>query len=659
MVWWNAESTINPTHEWFHAVDPDTWCSNLGEEHTGQVRTNCPQCPNLRFDMCGAVAYQDLPLYLYGRCADGCVVRDELEHRAKKFWDYYLIYLESDDDDSSRDAVEGGRIKNVELLNPRGIAVGDAGLYLYLAARRGHVDTAKMFLSKETVSAEVEEFGSTALHAAAEWGHLPMVQILIDGEADTMRRDRSGKTAIEQAMAAGETKIVERLLDCLSALQTTPTTAEHDDRIALREKASSWLEAVEIRDAIDRGDLWQLKHLLESNGSLDVNTLRLPSCRRRRPTSSESWMLPLHRAVMNHKSDPAILQLLLKRGADFTLVDADGNTGIHWAAASGYHQALHTWLRKKPWCTIYASSPRPVGHPEPPKDVYDSFFARATNKAGNTPLHLAIRYGTVAKIEALQEFYHDAYARNADGYTPLDFAAASGESGRSLISSELGRDLEGSTESSKRLLEKVQFLVLSREISTRGASLLQHVCHGMLCDAGGSDELVKKLLEDQDIKAYQEDAYGRSPLHLAVRSANPDIARLLLAHGGVDVNARDRDGMTALHTAVVAGRRSSVQLLLSHGVGVGVVDMQARDYNGRTALHHAAYFRLERIFRDLVAASAAGFNGELEQLVESRDMTNQRPYEIAESRGIIGVRGRFGTRQARERLLAPYYGIPV
>ncbi|KAK4208516.1 ankyrin repeat-containing domain protein [Rhypophila decipiens] len=340
------------------------------------------------------MAYRDLPLYLHVRCEYGCVqhvLRDELgpdsEARSlrKDFEDYldnvqHVLrddlergvrkYLEdslgADDDDSSReeelesldpncwrDYLDCLRIKNVELPNSGCIAAGDAGLYLYLAARRGHLDLAKKFLSKETVSAEVKEFGSTALHAAAEWGHLPMVGILIDGEADVMRRDRSGKTAIEQAMAAGESKI-----------------------------------------------------------------------------------------------------------------------------------------------------------------------------------------------------------------------------------------------------------------------------------------LVKKLLKNQDIKAYQEDAYGRWPLHLAVRSANPDIARLLLEHGGVDVNARDRDGMTALHTAVVAGRRSSLQLLLSHGVGVGVVDMQACDYNGRTALHLAAYFRHYDIYKDLVAASEARSSLHIRELSQSRDKTNKRAHEIAESRGI-------------------------
>jgi len=89
------------------------------------------------------------------------------------------------------------------------------------------------------------------------------------------------------------------------------------------------------------------------------------------------------------------------------------------------------------------------------------------------------------------------------------------------------------------------------------------------------------LAKEADVNAKDED--GRTPLHLAVESANRDIIQLLLDKGA-DINAKDeKSGSTALHYAVRFSKRETAELLIARGA-----DINARDKQGHTPLYVAA-----------------------------------------------------------------------
>jgi ankyrin repeat protein len=76
-------------------------------------------------------------------------------------------------------------------------------------------------------------------------------------------------------------------------------------------------------------------------------------------------------------------------------------------------------------------------------------------------------------------------------------------------------------------------------------------------------------------------SYGFTPLHLATRYGNRDIAQRLLDHGA-DVNVKDNYGSTPLHGAAYKGYKEVAELLL-----VKDADINAKNNADRTPLDYA------------------------------------------------------------------------
>eukprot|EP01087_Luapelamoeba_hula_P002298 TRINITY_DN1198_c3_g1_i1.p1 TRINITY_DN1198_c3_g1~~TRINITY_DN1198_c3_g1_i1.p1 ORF type:complete len:540 (+),score=99.37 TRINITY_DN1198_c3_g1_i1:782-2401(+) len=84
---------------------------------------------------------------------------------------------------------------------------------LYLAARAGHVDTAKALLDLGAAIDAVSTQRATALYVASEFGRVRVVELLLNNGANVESRFMSGATPLVIASEQGHAHVVKLLLD--------------------------------------------------------------------------------------------------------------------------------------------------------------------------------------------------------------------------------------------------------------------------------------------------------------------------------------------------------------------------------------------------------------------------------------------------------------
>jgi ankyrin repeat protein len=138
-------------------------------------------------------------------------------------------------------------------------------------------------------------------------------------------------------------------------------------------------------------------------------------------------------------------------------------------------------------------------------------------------------------------------------------------------------------------------------------------CARVLLDAAapsGSDRLIANL----------KDVNGSSSLHLACRTGDLRITKLLVGHGA-DISLRDQNFRTALHVSCFFGHQTLLCCLLDSG-GDGYLELV--DSDGRTALHYAAECGHLSCVKLLLETAANPI---------AQDSNRQTPYQVAYREG--------------------------
>ncbi len=151
----------------------------------------------------------------------------------------------------------------------------------------------------------------------------------------------------------------------------------------------------------------------------------------------------------------------------------------------------------------------------------------------------------------------------------------------------------------------------------------------------GKTEEVHRLLSEQGKKALkQPDGYGMLPLHYASSTGNFEIGRILLEHYSADPNAKppsDNDwilrGRTPLHIAVTSANLDFVTLLVDKGASPF-----AGDRNGVLPLHLAVQYGRMRAAKLLMASMG--------KKVHALDTNKTTPLHLAAQygRGVLAAR---------------------
>jgi ankyrin repeat protein len=214
---------------------------------------------------------------------------------------------------------------------------------------------------------------------------------------------------------------------------------------------------------------------------------------------------------------------------------------------------------------------------------------------GETPLHLAVRYGHKDVAEFLLEHKADVNAKNNVGGTPLHVVA------NSVVAAPLlankadvnARDDDGDT-------------------PLHSAAFSNH-------------KDVAELLLANNAAVDAKNNNGRTPLAEALSESGTDVAELLLAKGA-DINSKDKDGMTPLIVAAVLGDRKSevARFLLAHGA-----DVNAKEKLGFTPLHLAVGAGQKDLAALLLANKAD---------VNAKNRLGQTPLDVANIKGYNDIK---------------------
>lgn len=271
------------------------------------------------------------------------------------------------------------------------------------------------------------------------------------------------------------------------------------------------------------------------------------------------------------------MRILIEGGADVNATDWFHLSALHRAAETGSIGAVQLLLAKG-------------GNPD------------AVGRDGTTPLMLAAEKGHAEVVSALLEGGANANARDSQGRTALFSAANAGrvQAVETLLSRNADVDLPDSlgwtpllTAASDGSAKVVSLLLAAgAAVNTRSRDDLTPL---LAAASGGSAACVRQLAEaGAHLNVANED--GETALHLAAADGNRDVTEVLLQRSA-NVNARTEEGTTPLHLAIEDDNAALIELLLDHGA-----DPTLKNADGETPIDLADDLMPEMVPRLQAAA---------------------------------------------------------
>jgi len=527
---------------------------------------------------------------------------------------------------------------------------------LHAACERGHTSCVSLLASFRPSQANAA--GVAPLHVAACGGHAAACALLLLAGADVDGAGFRSLTPLHGAAVSGSVAVVMLLL----LAGADPRAVSYDRLTALHMAVSAAARS----------------HILSDVGralagaaptSLDVVSVLLAA-------GAHANAVDVHQCTALHhlcgspvfSPDDAVhaARLLLRHGADPLLVDRNGRTALHMAAAGGCVAVVLELLRVCPsavQCRCAGGlSPLhlAVAHP----DVVAALLragasSTATDDDGATPLYALASMSSCAPAATARMLLGAGClvdATTSDGVRPITRAAYRGHVALLDVFADAGalRDclpgesrtpvhaaVECGDERCLRLLLDRGFVVNALS-HTRRSPLFQAVYElrspartcATLLDAGADP-----------LQTCQP--YGASPLVMAAFCAHADCFELMLRarpDAACGVNAVMDGGQRPLGLAVARGHTHAVRMLL----GVAGVDVDQRGVDGETALHWAALEDDDVNAEQLIAAGAA---------VNAQDATGESPLHWAARSSSVSV-VRLLLQAGGDLCLVDAHGVP-
>lgn len=370
---------------------------------------------------------------------------------------------------------------------------------LITVSLEGNTDAVARHLLFNPAAAREKGFhGYTALHWAAMDGHTEMVERLLKAGADANAVSKEKVTPLYLAAQRGHAKVVHVLLD--SGAKPDLAANYYGPPHTRRWGSNIFDGCTPLYVAAENGHTEVVQLLLAHGAS---------------PDKLAKYGSPLTRAVLEKHA--AVVEAILKAGADPNAADADGATALMYADSAPLAEML----------------------------LQAGANSRVATPSGSTPLYSAAYGRSVRVVELLLSAGADPNSTDSEGEMPLH--------GVLHICGCCGP--EGRLEIVRMLLDK-------------GAAVNAKDKDGqtplLLAELAGRRQIAELLRSRGGISSGK----GSSPIFAAVASGDPKRVAAVLDLSPSMVNARDKENETPLHKAAVDGNLAVVKLLVARGANI-------------------------------------------------------------------------------------------
>ena len=288
-----------------------------------------------------------------------------------------------------------------------------------------------------------------------------------------------------------------------------------------------------------------------------------------------------------------VVELLLEKGAQVNVCDADGSMPLHIAAAKDHsvvieklcHYGADVNARSKGgWTPLHWAVNRGE-RTETAKILLDAGTdVNATDVDQETPLHLAVKDEDIEMIDVLAERGADLETKNAKGQTPLILALMRERCDCYVVERLLHRGARVNTQDSKgwtplreavnwNMINVVEVLLSHKADPNIPDDFGGTPLHAVVARGGHVRTGHPSDFDEQDQHFYHHRSRGGRPNVTTTSTGGVLFMVRLLLEKGADVNFRDHEGKTPLavvyRKAGIATRSSYfhavVEILRAHG----------------------------------------------------------------------------------------------
>jgi ankyrin repeat protein len=410
------------------------------------------------------------------------------------------------------------------------------GAPIHFAAYRGDLAKIEASIQEGVDINKLDARGYAPLHYAAQNNQKQAMELLIAKGGNVNVKNSRGQKPLFYAIAAGHRDVAELLISKGAEVNVKNKTGQAPLDFALSQNRKDIVEFLiaeaSIHKAASLGDVDRVRSCLEKGA--DVNA------------KDKDGQTALHMAASNKRKEVA--ELLLSRGADINAKDGKDYTPLFCAI----------WKEDQDIVKLLVTKGADVSYT--PKDDYP-------------PLHYAVWNEDVNTVRLLVDHGAKFDVKDRDGSTAFREAASQGA--RELLQVFITKGADVST---LPLAACVGDLGRMKALVEKGADIKAKDELGWTplywAALTGQTEAAEFLVaRGADVQAKTKDE--ATPLHQAASAGEVRLVELLIFKGA-GVNVKDKRGNTPLHRAVLSGHKAVVELLIARGADASIRDNQGR-----------------------------------------------------------------------------------